>query len=106
MYAIHIHSSMAISALEGLVPFTTWYGRKPDMSHFRIFGSTCYANIPKKLCGRKLKETSIKCCMLRWWADETKGYRLEELETGKLITSCDVQFVEDDSATDLAVVET
>ncbi len=32
-----------------------------------------------------------------WWADETKGYRLEDAETGKIITARDVRFVEDDT---------
>jgi len=29
----------------------------------------------------------MKCCLLGWWADEMKGYRLEDIETGKLIMS-------------------
>ncbi len=41
-----------------------------------------------------------------WWADETKGYRLEDAETGKLITARDVRFVENDAPGDLAVIET
>jgi len=43
--------------------------------------------------------------MLGWWVDETKGYHLEDLENGKLIASQDVQFSEDDSPSELAVVE-
>jgi len=48
----------------------------------------------------------VKCRLLGWWADEMKGYRLEDIETGKLITSQDVRFVEDESPGDLVVVET
>ena len=48
----------------------------------------------------------MKCHLLGWWADKTKGYRLEDIETGKLIMSQDVCFVEDKSPGDLAVVET
>jgi hypothetical protein len=43
--------------------------------------------------------------LLGYWADETKGYRLEDAETGKLITSRDVRFLEDERPTDLAVIE-
>ena len=46
-----------------------------------------------------------KCRLLGWWAGETKGYRLEDCETGKLITSRDVRFVEDDSPSDTSVVD-
>ena len=44
--------------------------------------------------------------MLRWWPDETKGYRLEDLENGKIITSRDVNFQEDTTPSDLAHDET
>ena len=48
----------------------------------------------------------MKCCVLGWWADETKAYRLEGVMTGKLIRSGDMQFMKDDSPDDLAVIET
>jgi hypothetical protein len=43
--------------------------------------------------------------MLGWWTDETKGYRLEDLESGKLITSIDVDFSEDDMPSELATFD-
>ena len=43
--------------------------------------------------------------MLGWWVDEAKGYRLKDLENKKLITSRDVHFFEDDSPSELAVIE-
>jgi len=43
--------------------------------------------------------------MLGWWTDETKGYRLEDLETpGKLISSRDVDFIENSSPSDLVII--
>jgi hypothetical protein len=42
---------------------------------------------------------------LGWWEHETKGYRLEDIEKQSLITSCDVHFIEDDSPTELAIIE-
>ena len=48
---------------------------------------------------------SVKCRLLGWWTDEAKGYRLKEVEIGKLIAARDV-FVEDDTPADLAVIET
>ena len=49
--------------------------------------------------------TSVKCRLLGWWAGETKGYRLEDVATRSLITSRDVRFIENDTPTDLAVIE-
>jgi len=43
--------------------------------------------------------------LLGWWTDETKGYQLEDMENGKLITSQDVQFFEDSSPSELAVID-
>jgi hypothetical protein len=48
---------------------------------------------------------SIKCQLLGWWEHETKGYHLEDIEKQSLITSHDVRFVEDDSPTELAIIE-
>src|ERR1700731_3642371 len=105
MYTIHIWNLSPTSAIPGKVPYEVWTGRKPDVSHLRVFGSIAYANIPKKVRGGKLEATAVKCRMLGWWADETKGYRLEDVDTRELITSRDVRFVEDESPSDLVVVE-
>ena len=43
--------------------------------------------------------------MLGWWVDEAKGYQLEDLENSKLIASQDVCFFEDDSPSELTVIE-
>ncbi len=106
LYAVHIRSITYTAALDDKVPLHAWTGKKPNVSHLRIFGSVAYANIPKKVRGGKLEVTSIKCRLIGWWADETKGYRLEDAETGKLITARDVRFVENDAPGDLAVIET
>ena len=105
LYAVHI-SLTHTSALDNIVPAHAWSGTKPDVSYLQIFGSVAYANILKKVHGGKLEFTSIKCHLLGWWADEMKGYRLEDVETGKIITAWDVPFGEDDSPGDLAVIET
>jgi len=43
--------------------------------------------------------------MLGWWIDESKGYHLENLEKpGKLISSCDVDFIENSLPNDLTII--
>ena len=32
--------------LDGMTPFESWSGHKPDVTHFRIFGSKAWARIP------------------------------------------------------------
>jgi len=44
--------------------------------------------------------------MLRWWTDKLKGYCLEDLKTpGKLISFRDINFIEDSSPSDLAIID-
>ena len=44
--------------------------------------------------------------MLGWQTDKSKGYCPEDLETpGKLISSCNIDFIEDSSPSDLAIIE-
>src|SRR5262249_36327155 len=105
MYAVHIQNLSPTSGLEKVVPYEAWTGSKPNVSHLRVFRSIGYANIPKKLRGGKLEATAVKCRLLGWWTDETKGYRLQEIESGKLIASRDVKFVENDAPSDLVIIE-
>lgn len=108
MYTVYIHLITPTSALKGKIPYTEWSrtGKKPDVSHLRIFGSYGWAHVPKEVRHGKLESRAVHVHMLGWWADETKGYRLEDLENGKLITSHDVQFYEDNIPSELAQVDT
>lgn len=42
--------------------------------------------------------------MLEQWTNKTKKYRLKYLENRKLITSHDVQFFEDETSSELTIV--
>jgi hypothetical protein len=105
MYAVHIRSITPTSALNGKVPFEAWTRHKPDISHLRIFGSLGWATVPKAVREGKLESRDIQVRMLGWWTDETKGYHLKDLESGKLITSIDVDFSEDDMPSELATFD-
>jgi hypothetical protein len=39
-------------------PFEMIHGRKPDLSHMKVFGSPCYFHVPKQL-RRKLEAKSL-----------------------------------------------
>jgi transposase InsO family protein len=105
IYAVHIRSISITFALKGKVPYEAFYGRKPDVSHLRIFGSYGWAHVPKQVREGKLDSRAVRVRMLGWWSDESKGYRLEDLENGKVIASRDVQFDEDDRPSNVAQVD-
>ena len=105
MYAVHIRRLTLTIGLSGRVPCEAWTGYKPDVSHLHIFGSLGWAYVPEEVRRGKLESRAVKVRMLGWWTDEAKGYRLEDLENGKLIAARDVRFAEDSSSSELAIVE-
>ena len=51
------------SKLLNMTPFEMWYGRKPKVSHLRVFGSDAYAHVPRDERG-KFDSKSRKCIMV------------------------------------------
>jgi len=86
-YAVHIRSLSATTGLDSVVSYEAWTGRKPDVSHLRVFGSLGWAHVPRQVRRGKLESQAVKVQMLGWWVNKAKGYRLEDLENGKLIAS-------------------
>ena len=105
IYAVHIQRMTLTSNLEGITSFEAWTGQKSDISYLRIFGLLGWAQVQKEVRKGKLESRVVKVKILRWWSDETKGYRLEDLENNKLITLYNVWFFKDKTPSNLAVVE-
>ena len=42
--AAYIRNRVATSALPEKTPFEMWYGKKPEVSHLRVFGCIAYAH--------------------------------------------------------------
>ena len=75
-----------------ITPEEAWSGRKPDLSHLRIFGCVCYVHIPSELRS-KLDAKSEKCVFVGY-SLEQKGYRCYNPITKELRVSRDVTFDE------------
>ena len=45
-YASYIQNRFLDKYLDGMSPSEAWSGHKPDVTHFRIFGSKAWARIP------------------------------------------------------------
>ena len=45
-YVSYIQNRVPHKHLDGMTPFEEWSGQKPDVTHFRIFGSKAWARIP------------------------------------------------------------
>jgi transposase InsO family protein len=46
--AVYLRNRSTTSTLDGQTPYEAWYGFKPKVNHLSIFGSTCYALVPKE----------------------------------------------------------
>lgn len=71
-----------------VTPFEAWFGKKPDLSNMRIFGSEFYTLVPKEL-RRKLDPKGILCYFVGN-SDTQKGDRYWDPSTGRVNTSRDV----------------
>ena len=71
-----------------------WHGHLTVVKHLRIFGSPCYALIPKQQ-RNKLEARSRKCIFLGY-SNTSKAYRLYNEANKKFIVSRDVIFLEFD----------
>lgn len=73
-------------------PHELFFNQKPDISYLRVIGCRGYPHIPKA----KHRKLDPKCfpCWLVGYGEETKGWRLWDPVTRKIILSRDVIFEE------------
>jgi hypothetical protein len=73
------------------IPYEMWYGQIPSVRHLRVFGSTCYALIPKEK-RNNLDARSRKCFFSRY-SNTTEACCLYDEVNNKFILSRDVIFL-------------
>ena len=96
--AVYVHNHSPTASLNRNTQYEALAGRKPSVSHFRVFGSICYSHVPKDERG-KLDFKSKKCVFVGY-SMFSKGYRVYDLENKKTIISRDVIFNEKDRLSD------
>ncbi|MCO5571578.1 hypothetical protein L7F22_025322 [Adiantum nelumboides] len=90
--AVYIQNCSPTHALQDMTPFQAYYGRKPTVSHFRVFGCLAFVHIPKEK-RQKLDFKSRKLLFLGYSA-ESDAYRLYDPDTRTTTVSRDVVFDE------------
>lgn len=96
--AAYIRNRVPIIALKDMTAEQAWSGHKPDISNFRVFGSKAYAHVPDQTRS-KLDDKSTECIFIGY-PEDRKAYQLLEVASGKVITSRDVTFVEEEDSYD------
>ena len=66
-----------------------WHGVKPTVEHLKVFGSICHTHVPE-MKRNKLDHKS-EICIFVGYSSNTKGYRVFNVKTNKLVVSRDVK---------------
>ena len=72
--SVHILNRSPTSSLKWKTPYQAWYGKKPNVKYFRVFGSLAYYHILDEL--RKKLDTKSQACIFVGYYENTKAYRL------------------------------
>lgn len=92
--AVYVRNRVFTSALKcAVTPFQRWFNIKPNVSHLRVFGCVCYAHIPDQL--RQKLDAKAQKLRFMGYSSQTKGYKLYDESTGKMVVRRDVSFRED-----------
>ncbi|KAM2718779.1 hypothetical protein EV1_030652 [Malus domestica] len=78
----------------GKTPQEAWSGRKPGISHLRVFGSIAHVHVPNERRA-KLDDKSEKFTFIGYDSN-SKGYKLYNPNNGKTVISRDVTFNEEE----------
>jgi hypothetical protein len=91
--ACYLRNRSPSSALEGFkTPYQAFTGKKPNLSHIRTFGCIAYVQeLPKN---RTKLENKATTCILLGYSAISKAYRLQELNSKRILESRNVVFDE------------
>jgi hypothetical protein len=90
--ATYIQNRSPHRSVKDKTPYEAWSGLKPEVTHFHIFGSRAWAQIPSEK--RKALDPQSTECIFVGYPDGVKGYRLIDLSSDQLIIERSVQFEE------------
>ncbi|GKA50384.1 retrovirus-related pol polyprotein from transposon TNT 1-94, partial [Tanacetum coccineum] len=93
--AVYLLNRCPSKSLDNNTPQEAWNGLKPTVSHLRVFGSIAYVHVPSQKRS-KLDDRSEKHVFVGY-DKQSKGYKLYNPVTRKVVVSRDVEFEEEGS---------
>jgi hypothetical protein len=91
MTAVHLLNRSPTKALDDKTPYEAWHGRKPAVSHLRVFG--CLAFVKELNHVGKLDDRSTPGVFIGY-AEGAKAYRVLDPATRRVRITRDVAFDE------------
>src|ERR1051325_6396980 len=85
--AVYIFNRRPTKILKNKVPEEVWSGKRPSVSHLKLFGSMCYKHIPDAR-RRKLDDKSEPMILVGY--HKTGVYRLFNLVNENIVLSRDI----------------
>ena len=80
--ATYLMNRCTTSGVHEVTPHKKYFGKKPDLSHTRIFGTIAYVHIPYEK--RKKLDPELEKCILVGYSLEQKGYKCYNPSTQKV----------------------
>jgi hypothetical protein len=80
------------SVLVDMTPHEVWSGKKPSVSHLKVFGCDAFVHVPKEKRS-KLDKKAVKCIFIGY-KEGMKGYKLWDPASRRTMYSRDVVFRE------------
>lgn len=90
--AVYIINRSPTSAIRDKVPEEVWFGKKIDVSNFRIFGCKVMVHVPHQK--RQKWDSKSEECIFVGYCPDTKGYRVYNPNKKRMYISRDVVFME------------
>jgi hypothetical protein len=73
------------SALDDKSPCEVWIGKKPSLTHLKVFG--CEAYVPVQKENKSKLDKKVEKCIFVGYKDGVKGYKLWNPKTKKVVYS-------------------
>ena len=92
--AIFLLNRLPTKAINGKTPFETWYGYKPSLKNFKVFGCLCFTYVPQ--IKRDKLDKKAEPGIFVGYSSVSKAYRVFQPHTRKILISRDVYFMENE----------
>ncbi|GAA0176229.1 transmembrane signal receptor [Lithospermum erythrorhizon] len=92
VWTVYVLNRCPTLSVKDKTPQEAWSGTKPTVEHLKVWGCLAHVHIPKVQRSKLDKRSAV--CVFLGMSSGTKGYRLYNTETNKIIVSRDVVFEE------------
>jgi hypothetical protein len=83
--ALYLVNRSPSSAQDDKAPQEVWTGKKPSLTHIKVFGCETYVHVPKE--NKSKLDMKVEKCIFVGYIDGLKGYKIWNPENKKVMYS-------------------